>query len=71
MDKYVVFIPVRGGSKSIPLKNIRKINGRPLVYWTLDAAVNSPKTDRVYLCTDSAAIKEKVNEYIAEHGLYR
>ena len=67
MDKYVVFIPVRGGSKSIPLKNIRKINGRPLVYWTLDAAVNCPKVDRVYLCTDSAAIKEKVNEYIIEN----
>ena len=67
MDKYVVFIPVRGGSKSIPLKNIRKINGRPLVYWTLDAAVNCPKVDRVYLCTDSAAIKEKVAEYIAEN----
>ena len=39
----VAFIPVRGGSKSIPLKNIRLINGRPLVYWTLDAAVECRK----------------------------
>ena len=68
MDKYVVFIPVRGGSKSIPLKNIRIINGRPLVYWTLDAAVNCPKVDRVYLCTDSDAIKAKVGEYIAQNN---
>lgn len=64
MDKYVAFIPVRGGSKSIPLKNIREINGRPLVYWTLDAAVQCPKIDRVYLCTDSEKIREKVQEYI-------
>lgn len=64
MDKYVAFIPVRGGSKSIPLKNIREINGRPLVYWTLDAAVQCPKIDRVYLCTDSEKIREKVYEYI-------
>ena len=64
MDNYVAFIPVRGGSKSIPLKNIREINGRPLVYWTLDAAVQCAKIDRVYLCTDSGAIRAKVEEYI-------
>lgn len=63
MDKYVAFIPVRGGSKSIPLKNIRNIHGRPLVYWTLDAAVNCQEISRVYVCTDSTAIKEKVEIY--------
>ena len=31
VDKFVAFIPVRGGSKSIPLKNIKDIAGRPLV----------------------------------------
>lgn len=64
MDQYVAFIPVRGGSKSIPLKNIREICGRPLVYWTLDAAVQCPEIERVYLCTDSEAIREKVEAYI-------
>lgn len=67
MDRYAVFIPVRGGSKSIPLKNIKEINGRPLVYWTLDAAVQCEKIDRVYLCTDSVQIREKVQEYICAH----
>lgn len=67
MDRYVVFIPVRGGSKSIPLKNIKKINGRPLVYWTLDATVQCEKIDRVYLCTDSKQIRETIQEYIAAH----
>ena len=34
----VAFIPVRGGSKSIPLKNIKLLRGKPLVYWTVKAA---------------------------------
>lgn len=68
MDKYVAFIPVRGGSKSIPLKNIREINGRPLVYWTLDAAVQCKEIDRIYLCTDSDAIRTKVEEYIRQNS---
>lgn len=63
MDKYVAFIPVRGGSKSIPLKNIKHMNGRPLVYWTLDAAVNCPEIERVYVCTDSDDIKECIESY--------
>lgn len=67
MDHYVAFIPVRGGSKSIPLKNIKEINGRPLVYWVLDAAVQCNWIDRVYLSTDSDAIREKVASYIDEY----
>ena len=34
----IAFIPVRGGSKSIPMKNIKVLNGKPLVYWTAAAA---------------------------------
>ena len=49
----VALIPLRGGSKSIPLKNIKSIARRPLAYWTLDAAVNSKAIDRVYVATDS------------------
>ena len=63
MDKYVVFIPVRGGSKSIPLKNIKPINGRPLVYWTIDAAAGCALVDKVYVSTDSDAIKDAVERY--------
>ena len=37
----IAFIPVRGGSKSIPLKNIRDFCGKPLVYWTIRAAVDA------------------------------
>ncbi len=62
-DKFVAFIPVRGGSKSIPLKNIKKICGRPLVYWTIDAAVNCEFIDKVYVATDSDKIMEVINNY--------
>jgi N-acylneuraminate cytidylyltransferase len=66
-DKYVAFIPVRGGSKSIPLKNIKEIAGQPLVYWTIDAAVNTPQIDKVYVSTDSDDIKRVVGEYDKEN----
>lgn len=64
MDKKIVaFIPVRGGSKSIPLKNIREMNGQPLVYWTIDAAVNCQYIDEVYVSTDSDQIHDIVSKY--------
>lgn len=59
----VAFIPVRGGSKSIPLKNIKIINGRPLVYWTLKAACMCKNIDKVYVSTDSERIKEAVEAF--------
>ena len=60
---YVVMIPARGGSKSIPLKNIKEIAGQPLIYWSLDAAVNSEKVDKVFVSTDSEIIKKVVLDY--------
>lgn len=53
----IAFIPVRGGSKSIPLKNIRLMAGKPLVYWTAKAACGSERIDKVYLATDSSEIQ--------------
>lgn len=59
----VAFIPVRGGSKSIPLKNIKPIGGRPLVYWTVKAACGCKYIDKVYVATDSEAIKNTVEAF--------
>ena len=61
--KNVVFIPVRGGSKSIPLKNIKLICGKPLVYWTVMAACECVYVDRVFVATDSEAIRETVQGF--------
>lgn len=68
----VAFIPVRGGSKSIPLKNIKSICGKPLVYWTVKAACDCKYIDKVYVATDSEKIKETVEGFKTgiESGLF-
>lgn len=50
---YVAFIPARSGSKRIMNKNVRLINGKPLLSWTLDACIACPKITNVILSTDS------------------
>ena len=59
----IAFIPVRGGSKSIPLKNIKELNGKPLIYWTLRSANNAECIDKVIVATDSEEIKNTVNSF--------
>ena len=59
----VAFIPVRGGSKSIPLKNIKVINGQPLVYWVAKAAQDCEFIDKVYIATDSEDIRRVVSSF--------
>ena len=66
MKMNAAFIPVRGGSKSIPLKNIKPICGKPLVYWTVKAACECRYIDTVYVATDSEAIKETAEKFKAE-----
>lgn len=62
----VAFIPVRGGSKSIPLKNIKPMNGKPLVYWTINAACKCKYIDKVYVSTDSTEIEQVVSSFSFE-----
>ena len=56
----IAFIPVRGGSKSIPLKNIKDFCGKPLVYWTIKAASECKGVDSVVIATDSDEIASVV-----------
>ncbi|ASJ20179.1 hypothetical protein BHAMNSH16_00320 [Brachyspira hampsonii] len=56
----IAFIPVRGGSKSVPLKNIKNIYGKPLVYWAVNAAQHSKVIDKVVVATDHIDIKNTV-----------
>lgn len=51
--KTIAFIPVRGGSKSIPLKNIKSFCGKPLVCWNIEALEACPEVDEVIVATDS------------------
>ena len=54
----IAIILARGGSKRLPGKNIRMFCGRPLVAWTIEAALLSNSFDRVLLSTDSEEIAE-------------
>jgi N-acylneuraminate cytidylyltransferase len=61
--KIIAFIPVRGGSKSIPMKNIKLFCGKPLVYWNISALQKSDKVDEIIVATDSEEIKKAVNSF--------
>jgi len=58
--KTIAFIPVRGGSKSIPLKNIKPFCGKPLVCWNIEALENCVDIDEIIVATDSAEIEKTV-----------
>ena len=60
--KNVALIPLRGGSKGIPHKNIKRIAGKPLCAWTIEAAINAKSIDKVYVSTDSIEIKKVVKK---------
>ena len=56
-------IPARGGSKGVPRKNIKEIAGKPLIVWTIEAALRSTRLDAVVVSTEDAEIAE-----IARHA---
>ena len=60
MSKVIAFIPVRGGSKSIPLKNIKPLCGKPLVCWNIEALEACPEVGEVIVATDSDEIWKTV-----------
>ena len=62
MEKVIAFIPVRGGSKSIPLKNIKPFCGKPLVCWNIEALENCPIVGKIIVATDSDQIESTVLE---------
>lgn len=51
-------IPARGGSKSVPRKNVRELAGKPVLVWTAEVALACPALDRVVVSTDDAEIAE-------------
>lgn len=60
--KTIAFIPVRGGSKSIPLKNIKPLCGKPLVCWNIEALEACKQVDEIVVATDSDVIEEVVRK---------
>jgi len=64
--KYAALLPLRGGSKSIPQKNIKSFCGRPLCEWVLRAASRVPAIESIWVSTDSDRIEQVVRD-VAPH----
>lgn len=62
----LAIIPARGGSKGIPRKNVKKLSGKPLIAWTIEAAKKSKSIDRIIVSTDDNEIAEISKKYGAE-----
>lgn len=62
----VCIITARGGSKEVPGKNIKSIQGKPLIAWTILAAKKSKYIDRVVVTTDSEEIIKVSKEFGAD-----
>lgn len=65
----LALIPARGGSKGVPRKNLRIINGKPLIAHTINAASGSSRVDRVFLSSDDEEILRTGNSMGVETQL--
>lgn len=61
--KILAIIPARGGSKGVPGKNIKRFAGKPLIGWTIEAALNSRYIDRVIVSTDDIEIARVAEQF--------
>ena len=56
--KLTALIPARSGSKGVPKKNLKMINGKPLIQWTIDAAIKSGVFSRIVVSTNDKEVFE-------------
>ena len=63
MMKTIAVIPARGGSVRLPGKNIKELCGKPLIAWTIEAALKSRQFDGVYVSTDDDRIAAVATGY--------
>ncbi|MEQ8907577.1 MAG: acylneuraminate cytidylyltransferase family protein [Vicingaceae bacterium] len=64
--KCICIIPARGGSKRIPRKNILPLNGKPLMAYSIEAAIHAKVFEKVVVSTEDQEIKEIALQYGAE-----
>ena len=60
--KVICIIPARGGSKGLKLKNLRKVNNKPLIYYPINAAIKSQVCDHIFVSTDSKKIANEAKK---------
>ena len=59
----ICVIPARGGSKRIPRKNIKEFCGKPMIAWSIEAAIESGCFDRIIVSTDDAEIADVAEKF--------
>ena len=59
----ICIIPARGGSKRIPRKNIKPFCGKPMIAWSIEAALQSGCFDQIMVSTDDAEIAEVASQF--------
>ena len=69
--KTIAIIPARSGSKSIKDKNIKLLNNRPLIAWSIEACLKSKKISKIYVSTDSAKYANIAKKFGPVEILYR
>jgi CMP-N,N'-diacetyllegionaminic acid synthase len=62
----VGLIPARGGSKGMPRKNLALLGGKPLVAWTIEAALESERVERTVVSTDDPEVADVARAHGAE-----
>lgn len=60
----LAIIPARGGSKGLPGKNIRDLHGKPLIAYTIEAALKSKRITKILISTDDEEIAEVCRKYV-------
>ena len=65
----ICFIPARSGSKRVKNKNIRILNGRPLMYWTVYKAIKSKQFDKIIFSSDSDKYYQILIKYLKKDKL--
>ncbi len=71
MKRNICIIPARGGSKRIPRKNIKYFLGKPIIAYSIEAAINSGLFDDIMVSTDDEEIAEIAKKIGAKVPFYR
>ena len=67
----IAIIPARSGSKGLPDKNIKPLNGKPLLAYSIEAALASGMFDAVHVSTDSERYADIARQYGADEPFLR
>ena len=69
--KRIAVIPARSGSKGLKDKNIKDLNGKPLIAYSIEAAIKSERFDKVFVSTDSQKYADIATKYGADASFLR